>query len=198
MTKPINMAVRLWQSLLGRIRRRPDSEFQQALIRVVIGVIFYLYFTTDLVSHPAGISATNFYIAIIFVILSLALLIATLANNRVSVGRRVFAAFLDFFTASLLMLVGGLTSTPLVVIYFWVPIGNGFRYGVNYLYLSTTLAAIGFTVVLANNGFWSANLPLGIGLLLAIIAVPLYAATLMRQLHHAIKRAEQASQAKSY
>jgi len=198
MTKPINMALSLWQSLLGRIRRRPDSEFQQALIRVVIGAGFYAYFGSGLFHHPEAVSGIINLIAVIFLGLSTGLLLATLWQPGASAARRVFGALLDFSTASLLLLIGGETSGPLVLIYFWVTIGNGFRYGVNYLYLSTVLAAIGFMSVLAYNNFWYTHLPLGIGLLLAIIAVPLYAATLMRQLHHAIKRAEQASQAKSY
>ncbi|NCS65745.1 MAG: hybrid sensor histidine kinase/response regulator, partial [Betaproteobacteria bacterium] len=192
MTKPINMALSLWQSLLGRIRRRPDSEFQQALIRVVIGAGFYAYFGSGLFHHPEAVSGIINLIAVIFLGLSTGLLLATLWQPGASAARRVFGALLDFSTASLLLLIGGETSGPLVLIYFWVTIGNGFRYGVNYLYLSTVLAAIGFMSVLAYNNFWYTHLPLGIGLLLAIIAVPLYAATLMRQLHHAIKRAEQA------
>jgi two-component system sensor histidine kinase RpfC len=95
------------------------------------------------------------------------------------------------------LLIGGDTSAPLVVIYLWVTLGNGFRYGIKYLYLSTILATLGFSSVLIFNTFWHVNLALGLSILLAIVAVPLYSASLMHQLHRAVAREKEANQAKS-
>ncbi|MHB1051748.1 MAG: ATP-binding protein [Thiobacillus sp.] len=106
-------------------------------------------------------------------------------------------AIVDFSTASFLLLIGGETSAPLVGIYLWVSLGNGFRYGVPYLYFSTALATLGFGSVLVFNPFWQTQLSLGIGILFTMVIVPLYAASLTRQLHAAVKRANEASQAKS-
>jgi two-component system sensor histidine kinase RpfC len=190
-------AVDLLRTLRRRILARPDSEFQQASIRFLIGLGFYVYFASSLFDHPARVSNEINQIALVFLTLSGAILAAALFYPRVSVLRRVFGAVLDFSTASLLLYTGGETSAPLVTIYLWVTLGNGFRYGVNYLYLSTLLASAGFLLVLVNNPFWLAHLPLGLGILLAIVAVPLYSASLMRALHRAIAREKEANQAKS-
>ncbi len=197
MASLFNGPAALWRRLRERIDRRPDSEFQQALIRFVIGVGFYTYFASRSLGHTEQVSGTIHLIAVIFLGLSAIILSATLWSSGISVVRRLFGAVLDFSVASLLLLIGGETSAPLVMVYLWVALGNGFRYGVRYLYLSTLLATLGFGAVLANNDYWNAHLPLGLGLLLTIIAVPLYAASLMRQLHRAIKRAKEANQAKS-
>jgi len=183
--------------LRERIRARPDTEFQQALIRFVIGVIAYLYFGFSWIEHPDFISSSIHFIALFFLSTATLILAGTLMNRRASPRRRVFGAIVDFSTASFMLMVGGETSAPLVGIYLWVTLGNGFRYGVPYLYFSTVLSAVGFGSVLTFNPFWHGQVALGIGILFTMVIVPLYAASLTRQLHAAVQHANEASQAKS-
>ncbi|MEW6591346.1 MAG: ATP-binding protein, partial [Pseudomonadota bacterium] len=185
------------ERLRQRIRSRPDTEFQQALIRFTIGVIAYLYFSSSWIEHPEYIYSSIHFVALFFITTSSLILARCLIDLKASLKRRLFGAVVDFSTASFLLLIGGETSAPLVGIYLWVTLGNGFRYGVGYLYFSTALAAIGFGSVLALNSFWHANMALGFGILFTMVIVPLYAASLMRQLHAAVKRANEASLAKS-
>jgi two-component system sensor histidine kinase RpfC len=51
--------------------------------------------------------------------------------------------------------------------------------------------------VFLSNEYWAAHRALGIGLTVALIVLPLYVASLARQLHAALARAKEASQAKS-
>lgn len=183
--------------LKRRINARPDTEFQQALIRFIIGVISYIYFSLSWFNHPNFIYSSIHFVALFFVTTSALILAGTLANPSISPVRRLFGAVVDSSTASFLLLMGGETSAPLVGIYLWVALGNGFRYGVSYMYFSTLLSTVGFGLVLALNPFWYQHLALGMGILFATIIVPLYAASLMRQLHSAVKRANEANQAKS-
>ena len=138
--------------LRERIRARPDTEFQQALIRFVIGVIAYLYFGFSWIEHPDSISSSIHFIALFFISTATLILARTLISPRASPRRRVFGAIVDFSTASFMLMVGGETSAPLVGIYLWVTLGNGFRYGVPYLYFSTVLAAVGFGSVCRSSG----------------------------------------------
>ncbi len=185
------------QRLRAHIRARPDTEFQQALIRFVIGVVSYVYFSSSWVEHPEYIYSSIHFVALFFLSTATLILAGTLFSLRASPPRRIFGAVVDFSTASFLLLIGGETSAPLVGVYLWVTLGNGFRYGVPYLYFSTALTAVGFGAVLVFNPFWQAQLALGAGIMFTMIIVPLYAAALMRQLHSAIRRANEASQAKS-
>ncbi|MFZ3175789.1 MAG: ATP-binding protein [Thiobacillus sp.] len=185
------------QRLAKRIRSRPDTEFQQALIRFTIGIIAYLYFSSSWVSHPEYIYSSIHFVALFFLSTATLILAGTLINVRASPWRRLCGAIVDFSTASFLLLIGGETSAPLVGIYLWVTLGNGFRYGVPYLLFSTVLATVGFGSVLVFNPFWHVHLELGVGILLTMVIVPLYATSLMRQLHSAVNRANEANQAKS-
>lgn len=187
----------LARRLQARVRARPDTEFQQALIRFAIGAIAYLYFSSSWVDHPEYVYSSIHFVALFFLATSMLILARTLMHPAVSVRRRLFGAVVDFSTASFLLLIGGETAAPLVGIYLWVALGNGFRYGVPYLYFSTVLATIGFGAVLAFNPFWNSHLALGAGILVTMVIVPLYAATLTRQLHAAVQHANEANQAKS-
>ncbi len=184
--------------LQKQILTRPDTEFQQALLRFVIGVIGYLYFSSSWFAHPEYIHSNIHYVALFFLSTATFILIGTLSSMRVSPPRRVFGAIVDFSTASFLLMIGGETSAPLVGIYLWVTLGNGFRYGVPYLYFSTVLAALGFSAVLTFNPFWQGHHALGIGILFTMVIVPIYAAALTRQLHAAVQHANEASLAKSH
>jgi two-component system sensor histidine kinase RpfC len=188
---------RFLQRLVKRVHGRPDTEFQQALIRFVIGAIAYLYFSSNWIEHPEYIYSSIHFVALFFLSTATLILAGALTSQRPSPARRLFGAVVDFSTATFLLLIGGESSAPLVGIYLWVTLGNGFRYGVSYLYFSTVLAALGFGTVLAFNSFWNSHLALGIGILITMVIVPLYAASLTRQLHAAVQRANEASLAKS-
>jgi len=174
----------------GRLRGRPDSEHEQALIRVVIMSLIFLYFSTtdlDSVTLLAGS-----YLAVAVVIFAWILL-----SPAKNVPRRVLGIVGDMAGASVGLSLAGEGGTPLVALYLWVVVGNGFRYGVNYLVLATLCAATGLTAVLVLSPFWSEHFWFGLGLLITLALVPLYMAGLIRKLHQAIRVAEEANHAKS-
>ncbi|WP_172425962.1 ATP-binding protein [Sulfuricaulis limicola] len=95
------------------------------------------------------------------------------------------------------MYIGGEAGTPVFAVLLWVTFGNGFRFGEKYLYGAMVISVIGFLSVLVTSDYWANHRTLGVGLLIALIVLPLYVATLVRQLHAALARAKDASQAKS-
>ncbi len=100
------------------------------------------------------------------------------------------------FTTYVLSAMGDIGG-PLVVVYLWVTFGNGFRYGEKYLFATALLSVCGFSFVLYVSNYWSTHRTLGIGLLIGLIVLPLYVSALVRRLNAALKRAEEASRAKS-
>jgi len=173
-----------------RLRGRPDSEHEQALIRVVImGLIFFYFSTTalDSVTLLAGSYLAASSVLFTWIVISP-------AKN---VTRRVLGIVGDMVGASFGLALADGAGSPLVALYLWVVVGNGFRYGVNYLVLATLLAVGCLTAVLLLDPFWSEHFWFGSGLLIALALVPLYMAGLIRKLHQAIKVAEEASHAKS-
>ncbi len=187
----------LARRLRERIRARPDTEFQQGVIRLAIVGGFYLYFSLGGLEHSPKMDAQVHFLGLTFTFVSLALLIGSLADTGVSVTRRTIGMLHDFTVATYMLAISNETGAPVVATYLWVTLGNGFRYGMPYLLASTLASAVGFIVVFQFNPFWQSHAPLWWGMWLTLIVVPLYAATLLRQLHGAIRREKVASQAKS-
>src|SRR3546814_18066275 len=77
--------------------------------------------------------------------------------------------------------------------YLWVTFGNGFRYGARWLFVSAAISLAGFAAVVAATPWWRENLPLSIGLLVALAALPAYVATLITQLRPAHAQAAAAN-----
>jgi two-component system sensor histidine kinase RpfC len=185
------------QRLRQRIISRPDTELQQASIRVVIALLFVAYFSSDLATLSAAARASILSFNLVFIGLSLVLLLFVLSSTRISPARRIVAMLLDFSTCSYLLVLGGEAGSPLLVVYLWVTLGNGFRYGVPYLLGATAVASTGFALVLAISPYWNQHLSIGAAFLLSMIAVPLYSASLIHQVHAAIARERTANLAKS-
>jgi len=185
------------ETLHSRIKARPDTEFQQALIRLVIVVGFYLYFALTRLEHSPAVVAQVHFLGLGLSFISLSLLLGTLIDPNVSVVRRGIGMVHDFAVATYLLSISNETGAPIVATYLWVTLGNGFRYGLPYLYLSMLASAVGFIVVYQFNPFWHSHIPLWWGMWLTLVVVPLYASSLLKQLHSAVRREKEASLAKS-
>jgi two-component system sensor histidine kinase RpfC len=186
------------KSILARIRARlaarPDSEHEQALIRVVIATGILLYFIA--IDIMMGKVTQGLVVASAFLPLSLLIFAAILANPGVSQIRRIGAALLDTGACTFCMAVSGETGAPLYVAYLWATFGNGFRYGRPYLYNSLVWSVLGFGLVLVVNDYWVANRTLGVGLLVGMIVLGLYVSKLVTRVFDSLHRAEAANQAK--
>ena len=161
------------QRLLKRIRSRPDTEFQQSLIRLCIVAGFYLYFSLGWLEHSPAMAEQVHFIGLTLTAVSLALLIGAIANPGVSVPRRSIGMLHDFTVATYMLAITNETGAPIVATYLWVTLGNGFRYGMPYLHVSTLASAIGFIVVYQFNPFWHAHAPLWWAMWLTLVVVPL-------------------------
>jgi branched-chain amino acid transport system permease protein len=122
------------------------------------------------------------------------LLIAALWDGVVD---RMELSELALVVCFLLMLLAGETGVMLYVIYPWVVIGNGFRYGRWYLHYSQAVALAGLIAVLFGSAYWRENALLGASLFLVLVAVPWYVSMLLTRLHAARAEAEAANAAKT-
>lgn len=185
------------RQIMARLRHRQDSEHEQALIRVSLVAGVFVYF------HLAGSAmSTRDYAHIkltlaIFEVLSVAYVVWIIFNPRRSRVRRLLAMATDFSAISLCMGFGDDVGTPLYPLYLWVILGNGFRYGLKYLLVSSLMGIAGFSAVWITTSPWRDHGLLSIGLLTGLAAIPAYSATLIRKLTEAKSQAEAASLAKS-
>jgi two-component system sensor histidine kinase RpfC len=194
------------KKLKSRINGRLDSEHEQSLIRLALTLICFLYFLSAFIAnrHEQGGVGWAFYSAGCYIIFSLVVFAAIVIRPGISPVRRIVGMLGDIGITSYCLYVGGANTAPIYILYLWVTVGNGFRYGNKYLFASTLASAAGFTFVIWSTSYWRDQLPLSIGLFVGLIILPLYISTLIRKLTDAMKklkdataRAEDANHAKS-
>ena len=182
------------------LSRRPDSEHEQALIRVVITALlfFYLYLSLSRDGYVDPGEVSVLWVCGLYHIFSLGLFVSiTLCPAEKSVFRRCLGLAGDLCLAAYGISMVGDTAGPLYVALLWVIFGNGFRYGRIYLYAASAVGTISFGVAIYLNAYWRSHLILAIGLQLGLIVLPLYISSLLKKLSAAGQRAEEANRAKN-
>jgi len=181
----------LVQRLRARLQGRPDTEHEQALVRLVNCTLFGLYLFDQLQQHPL---LWAIYFTYLFA--TLGLIAAIFLRPVVSPLRRTLGAAADAVMVTWTLMQFGESGAPLYLIFLWITLANGFRYGAAYLLITLAFCVSGFTVVLFSSEFWIEHRTLGVGLLIGLIALSLYVRRLVTQLFDALARAEAANQAK--
>jgi two-component system sensor histidine kinase RpfC len=112
--------------------------------------------------------------------------------------RWMAAIILDVMMAFAVMLREPEHLSVFYPIILWMILGNGFRYGIKWLYVAAFMSAATFGIVVLSTTYWQQNLWLGVALTIALIVIPAYCSTLIRKISYAKEQAELASKAKSY
>jgi two-component system sensor histidine kinase RpfC len=177
----------------ARLAARPDTEHEQAIMRLVVGALVALYLLPGAIAQDLE--------STIFVMLGyLAVAILIFGHIIVAPGespaRRVLGALADVATLTWVMAFLGERAAPLFLVYIWFTLANGFRFGARYLLLSLAISVAGILILLWTGEFWQDNFRLGGGLLVGFIALSLYVRSLVTKLFDAVGRAEAANQAK--
>lgn len=186
-------------AVLSRIRDRftgrPDTEHEQALVRLAVGAVLFVYLLPQAVAGGGG-HRLSLLAMVCFMLLASVIVAWIYVRPGSSRPRRVAASCLDIGAATFFMCNTGEYGTPLYIVYLWTIFGNGIRYGKAYLYNSLALAVVGFGAVLLLNDYWVQNRTLGIGLMVGMIVLSIYMGKLVTRLFDSLHRAEAANQAK--
>lgn len=187
------------RKLKSRLATRPDSEHQQSLIRIAITALFTGYLGWRHIDGAVADATlpVTWLILVGELVVALGLFAAILWRPGVSHPRRWIGMLADYSAMGAILCIESEPAAPLYAVYLWVTIGNGMRYGHRYLRIATALASTSFLVVVLVSPYWRANPYLAWGLLLGLIAVPLYFDSLLRALIGARDDARTANEAKS-
>jgi two-component system sensor histidine kinase RpfC len=187
-------------SLLGflksRLSNRPDGEHEMVVNRVVISALILLYLGGAAL-FGSNVPREAVLLTTLFFGISFAFLAHMLYQPGVSVPRRVIAIFSDLGFLSWGIHAGDEALSLLYPIFLWIIFGNGFRFGLKYLFGAMLIAVAGFSAVVATTEYWGNHHKLAYGLIGGLVILPLYAATLIKKLQAAKHEAEQANKAKS-
>jgi len=174
--------------LRAHLAARPDSEHEQAFVRLLNALLFGAY----LIPHDLA----HWLIYFFYLFAGFAIIAAVLTDPGASPLRRVLGALTDASMVTWTLMEFGEIGAPLYLIFLWITLANGFRYGANYLLITLVLCVVGFGTALGFSEFWIEHRTLGIGLMVGLIVLSLYVTRLVTQLFDAIARAEAANQAK--
>ncbi|WP_310091591.1 ATP-binding protein [Pseudoxanthomonas sacheonensis] len=183
----------------SRLSNRPDSEHGQALVRLTLISLILAY--ALLPSSREMLDVREYSIVLTIVLSGLFNGIGIVAWLLVRPGksgpRRALGMVADYGLMAAAMIGMGEPLAWAYIVLMWVTVGNGLRYGNRYLIIAVAMACASFAVVLVMSDYWVQNRTLGIGLLLGLIAVPMYLSGLLRQLTRATEEAHRANEAKS-
>lgn len=185
--------------LIPSWRNREDSEHEQAVIRLLVGLTVAAYLCLMMITDGREFTFSNSTIRTILGFLAATLIILgwLLISPSSSPVRRLTGAVVDIGSTSLAIYLNGSLAAPLLTVFLWVTFGNGFRFGRGYLYFSMILSLTGYSLVLLFSREWLTPVPVSIGLFLCLIVLPLYVSALLGRLTRALYAAQEASRAKS-
>ncbi len=179
-----------------QLRRR--NEYTQAWIRLGVWVVFAAFAAADAYSsgHPEDLRKVVYFSAV-FTTYSVLVLWSVIRFPRVP-WRRYATAILDVGSvavAMVLMEAGPLS--PYYLVFIWIFISYGARYGRGPLFAVTAASTAAFVWTAFHFGTWHSD-PLKTLLYLAFLVVlPLYLHSMLRQLRRAREEADRANRAKS-
>lgn len=177
--------------------KRPELE--QAFIRLVLGSLLIAYYTHSTWNDPEralrGWLVPDLVMAA-WLIVSIAVSVAVVYGKPYSRTRRLIAITADLANTTYFFHAAPQITAPLYCLYLWYVVGNGFRFGVGYLYYTLGGSWLGFTSAVLLQPYWQDKTSLGIGLSVGMIAISLYFSTLAKRLQSALETAEAANLAK--
>ncbi|EKU24727.1 response regulator [Xanthomonas graminis] len=185
--------------LRHRLGQCKDTEHAQALVRILLISIILSYV---FLPGPRATLPLRQYLEVVAVVasglvLSFGVLLWLLWRPERSDLRRIIGMIADYGLIACAMVGMGEPLAWMYVVVMWVTVGNGLRYGTGYLYLAVAMGVLSFGTTVLVTPYWRENILLGIGLLIGLLAVPLYLSGLLRQLTSATKEAQRANEAKS-
>ena len=178
---------------LAALRGEVGSEQEMSFNRLVFALAIFAYLFTA----GRSVAAQSLPDLALWGALALGVFLHIKVRPRRNVPRRVFALLLDMGFLSWFLHTGGEAASFFFLIYLWVIIGNGVRFGVKWLFAALCVFVAGFGAVVLTTPYWQEQLHLAAGLIVGPCALALYAAALIRKLSDARRQAEAASEAKS-
>ena len=168
-----------------------DREHEMIKNRIILIILAWSSFAI-LDASPGLIIGFGVYFFV-----SIGVAIAYRLHPRPSNLRRFMGLCIDFGAAVFLFQIGGESFAAVYPALLWVILGNGFRFGVKWLYLASAMAALSFGWTIYHVDFWRNSPSLSIGLLVGLVVIPAYCSTLITKISQAKEEAEAANKAKS-
>lgn len=174
-----------------------NTELIQSFIRLTIGLLTYLYISSGIDSNYFDTShqVLNYFTASFFTFSFI--LILSIIWLPVSKPRRYLALAFDVASTTFSSYLTGGINSVYVLVYLWIYIGYGTRYGLRFLSTAVAFTLVGYNVLLLTEDAWHLLTLEAIAFLLLIIALPVYLYSLQKKLMLTAEKAQAESRAKT-
>ncbi len=178
---------------LAALRGEVGSEQEMSVNRLGLGLVVFAYLYT------VGRSIADEALPglVLWGALGLAIFVHIRFRPGRNAPRRAVALLGDMGILSWFLHIGGEAASSFFLIYLWIIIGNGVRFGVRWLFAAMGAFLVGFGTTALTTPYWHGQPHLTAGLVAGPCVLALYAAALIRKLSDARRQAEAASDAKS-
>ncbi len=179
------------------LSNRLGSEVEQSMMRLFVIIITCSYII--FFAQPENLDNYDLSVvfAVIYIVFSFLLFVSIKLFSKPSTIRIIAGIVLDVTTLSAYMSIGDQWVLGMSWIYLIIIIGNGFRFGSQYLHIALVFSLIGFTAACTIANYWTENLISIVVVYLSILVLSFYVKMLIKRLTHAIEAANTSAEAKS-
>ncbi len=175
---------------------RANPEFQSALVRFAVWTFGTGYISLAAITGYYKVDIPYFITVFSIFVLINAAVFASVLIRPAWPSRRYVALSLDIVAISLAIFVTCEAISPFYLLYIWIFISAGTRYGTSHLVLASVEAVIAYSLVLTALGQWQRHTYEAVFFLFFLLLLPLYQFALLRRVQRAKDEAERANKAK--
>lgn len=173
------------------------QEFYSFVMRLSLGLCIALYFYVGMSNGDLNLTDRLYFNFASLYFITTFILGLDLFRNPESTIRRYITLIVDFSCTSYAIFLSGGGESEFMLIYIWLYIAYGTRYGLSYLLTAVALVMLEYNLVLLIDQSWIKNSLGSSAQIFVLIVMPVYLYSMIKQLHIAKKTAEHATRAKS-
>jgi len=164
-----------------------NEEWQQTVTRLILSGSTFIYAIG--MCYFRLLNVTFLWIATIFLVFSLiwTLFVKYYPLNKLrrwqKITRIATSILADMTAISLGIYYSGNLGAYFYPFYLWVIVGNGVRFGPQYLFFSMVVALTGFSLILTFSQYWWMERQVWYGLTFGIVLLPIFFLKILRRLH---------------
>jgi len=184
---------------LNELSYRIGSEIEQTMMRLFVLIICCFYIIYAIYSQKITDADLSEIIALLLVyfVLMLAVFVSIKLYPKLSNPRILIGIVFDVTTLSMFMTFGIHWVEVMSWFYLILIIGNGFRFGVQYMQFALLSSLVGLTIACLYKNYWTDNSTIIITAYLSILVLSFYMGMLLKRLTKAMKVAQESTKTKS-
>jgi two-component system, sensor histidine kinase RpfC len=182
-------------TLLNREMLR-NPEFQSALVRLAIWFFSILYIGLGAWTGYYDVNVTLYYLLFGGYLLFFVVTLYSVYQQPAMPVRPYITLWVDISAVSLAIFLTSEAISPFFLLYIWIFVSYGTRYGKIVLMVASVLSVIAYNLVLLALHEWGVHTFEAAFFLLLLVMLPLYQYSLLRKLHKARQEAERANKAR--